>query len=44
MAEFEALAKIYADLIRRGERTLESIKNAALRAKVQSILEEDEQQ
>lgn len=38
---YEALAHVYAQLVRDGKRTLESIKNPIIRERVRQILQEE---
>lgn len=44
MAEvkYEKIAHVYARLVKEGQRTLESIKNLIIRARVEEILREEE--
>lgn len=38
---YEAIAHVYANLVREGKRTLESISNPIIRERVRQILEEE---
>lgn len=38
---YEAIAHVYANLVREGKRTLESISNLIIRERVRQILEEE---